>query len=102
MAMTCAVQQPEGQMVSRVRTVAFQGIEALPVDVQVMIAPGKMNIQMSRWINSGRADLRATEFQEIIRKFCRSASIRISVECVNSNPARRHRLVHIAMQLSGY
>lgn len=37
---------PEVQMVSRVRTVAFQGIEALPVDVQVMIAPGKMNIQI--------------------------------------------------------
>jgi hypothetical protein len=27
-------------MVSRVRTVAFQGFEAVPVDVQVMIAPG--------------------------------------------------------------
>ena len=33
-------------MVSRVRTVAFQGIEAVPVDVQVMIAPGKMNIHI--------------------------------------------------------
>lgn len=31
-------------MVSRVHTVAFQGIEAVPVDVQVMVAPGKMNI----------------------------------------------------------
>ena len=29
-------------MVSRVRTVAFQGIEAVPVDVQVMLAPGKV------------------------------------------------------------
>jgi len=33
-------------MVSRVGTVAFQGIEAVPVDVQVMIAPGKMNIHI--------------------------------------------------------
>jgi magnesium chelatase family protein len=33
-------------MVSRVSTVAFQGIEAVPVDVQVMIAPGKMNIHI--------------------------------------------------------
>lgn len=33
-------------MVSRVRTVAFQGIEAVPVDVQVMVAPGKMNIHI--------------------------------------------------------
>ena len=30
-------------MVSRVQTVAFRGVEALPVDVQVMIAPGKVN-----------------------------------------------------------
>ena len=38
-------------MVARVRTVAFQGIEAVPVDVQVMIAPGKVNMQMLGWIN---------------------------------------------------
>ena len=33
-------------MVARVKTVAFQGIEAIPVDVQVMVAPGKMGIQI--------------------------------------------------------
>ncbi len=33
-------------MVSRVSTVAFQGIEAVPVDVQVMISPGKMGMQI--------------------------------------------------------
>ncbi|GGA89838.1 ATPase AAA [Brucella endophytica] len=33
-------------MVSRVSTVAFQGIEAVPVDVQVMIAPGKMGMSI--------------------------------------------------------
>ncbi|TIP67026.1 magnesium chelatase domain-containing protein, partial [Mesorhizobium sp.] len=33
-------------MVARVRTVAFQGIEAVPVDVQVMIAPGKVNMHI--------------------------------------------------------
>nr|WP_167335229.1 hypothetical protein [Mesorhizobium erdmanii] len=38
-------------MVARVRTVAFQGIEAVPVDVQVMIAPGKVGIQMLKRIN---------------------------------------------------
>ncbi|WP_189340402.1 hypothetical protein [Mesorhizobium sp. M4B.F.Ca.ET.049.02.1.2] len=38
-------------MVARVRTVAFQGIEAVPVDVQVMIAPGKVGMQMVRRIN---------------------------------------------------
>jgi magnesium chelatase family protein len=33
-------------MVSRVRTVAFQGIEAVPVDVQVMVAPGKTGMSI--------------------------------------------------------
>jgi magnesium chelatase family protein len=33
-------------MVSRIKTVAFQGIEAVPVDVQVMVAPGKVGIQI--------------------------------------------------------
>nr|WP_082529520.1 magnesium chelatase domain-containing protein [Aurantimonas sp. Leaf443] len=33
-------------MVSRVKTVAFQGIEAIPVDVQVMVAPGKIGMQI--------------------------------------------------------
>lgn len=41
-------------MVSRVRTVAFQGIEAVPVDVQVMVAPGKVGMQMVRRINFKR------------------------------------------------
>ncbi len=33
-------------MVSRVTTVAFHGIEGVPVDVQVMIAPGKVGMQI--------------------------------------------------------
>ncbi|CAM5560512.1 magnesium chelatase family protein [Aquamicrobium terrae] len=33
-------------MVARVRTVAFQGIEAVPVDVQVMVAPGKVGMSI--------------------------------------------------------
>jgi magnesium chelatase family protein len=33
-------------MVSRISTVSFQGIEAVPVDVQVMIAPGKVNMHI--------------------------------------------------------
>ncbi|MEJ7608332.1 MAG: magnesium chelatase domain-containing protein [Bryobacteraceae bacterium] len=33
-------------MVSRVRTVAFQGIEAVPVDVQAMVAPGKVGMHI--------------------------------------------------------
>jgi magnesium chelatase family protein len=33
-------------MVARVSTVAFQGIEGAPVDVQVMIGPGKVNMHI--------------------------------------------------------
>ena len=33
-------------MVARVGTVAFQGIDGVPVDVQVMVAPGKIGIQI--------------------------------------------------------
>ncbi|MDZ5697340.1 YifB family Mg chelatase-like AAA ATPase [Chelativorans sp. M5D2P16] len=33
-------------MVSHVRTIAFEGIETVPVDVQVMVAPGKMGMQI--------------------------------------------------------
>ena len=33
-------------MVSKVNTVAFQGIDAKPVDVQVMIAPGKLHFSI--------------------------------------------------------
>lgn len=33
-------------MVGRVRTVAFQGIEGVPVDVQVMFGPGKIAVQI--------------------------------------------------------
>lgn len=33
-------------MVSRVLTVAFQGIDAVPVDVQVMVAPGKIGMSI--------------------------------------------------------
>ncbi len=40
-------------MVARVGTVAFQGIEAVPVDVQVMVAPGKMGMSIYGPINLG-------------------------------------------------
>lgn len=33
-------------MVSRVSTIAFQGIEGVPVDVQVMVGPGKMGMHI--------------------------------------------------------
>lgn len=33
-------------MVARVSTIAFQGIEGVPVEVQVMVAPGKIGINI--------------------------------------------------------
>ena len=33
-------------MVARVSTIAFQGIEGVPVDVQVMVAPGKIGMNI--------------------------------------------------------
>ncbi|MGB7432772.1 MAG: YifB family Mg chelatase-like AAA ATPase [Ahrensia sp.] len=33
-------------MVARVSTVSFQGVQAVPVDVQIMVAPGKMNMHI--------------------------------------------------------
>lgn len=33
-------------MVAHVSTVAFQGIQAVPVDVQIMVSPGKMNMHI--------------------------------------------------------
>ena len=49
-------------MVSRVRTVAFQGIDSVPVDVQVMIAPGKVGMQIV-----GLADKAVAESRERVQ-----------------------------------
>jgi len=47
----------KGRTVTRVRTVAFQGIEAQPVDVQVMIAPGKISrMNCPGLLGSGRVE----------------------------------------------
>ena len=37
------LEQRVVKMVAKVNTVAFQGVDAVPVDVQVMIAPGKLH-----------------------------------------------------------
>lgn len=49
-------------MVARTRTVAFQGIEAVPVDVQVQVASG-----MSAFTVVGLADKAVTESRERVR-----------------------------------
>lgn len=58
-------------MIARVTTVAFEGIEAIPVDVQIMVAPGKVGIQIV-----GLADKAVTESRERVqaalpRRVCR-------------------------------
>src|ERR1700755_2957986 len=49
-------------MQAKVRTVAFQGIDVLPIDVQVMIAPGTLAFAMV-----GLADKAGGESRERIR-----------------------------------
>ena len=49
-------------MVSHVSTVAFQGVEAVPVEVQVMVAPGKMGMQIV-----GLADKAVAESRERVQ-----------------------------------
>lgn len=49
-------------MVARIRTVAFQGIEAVPVDVQVMIVPGRVVMQIV-----GLADKAVAESRERVQ-----------------------------------
>lgn len=49
-------------MVSRVHTVAFQGIDAVPVDVQVMVAPGKLQMPIV-----GLPDKAVAESRERVR-----------------------------------
>ena len=49
-------------MVSRCTTIAFQGINAVPVDVQVMVGPGKMGMQIV-----GLADKAVSEARERVQ-----------------------------------
>ncbi|MEE9313994.1 MAG: YifB family Mg chelatase-like AAA ATPase [Rhizobiaceae bacterium] len=49
-------------MVARCTTIAFQGIQAVPVDVQVMVGPGKMSMQIV-----GLADKAVAESRERVQ-----------------------------------
>ncbi|MBY7649415.1 MAG: AAA family ATPase [Candidatus Liberibacter europaeus] len=49
-------------MISRIITVAFQGIEGIPVEVQVMVSPGRIGIQIV-----GLPDKAVTESRERIQ-----------------------------------
>src|SRR5690606_36895554 len=51
-----------GRMLARVTTIAFEGVEAIAVDVQVMVAPGKVGMQIV-----GLADKAVAESRERVQ-----------------------------------
>lgn len=69
-------------MVSRVRTVAFQGIEAVPVDVQVMVAPGEMNMHIV-----GLPDKAVAESRERVQAALHASGLSMPVKKVTVNLA---------------
>jgi len=69
-------------MVSRVSTVAFQGVEALPVDVQVMIAPGKVNMHIV-----GLPDKAVAESRERVQAALHASGLSMPAKKVTINLA---------------
>ena len=69
-------------MVTRVRTVVFQGIEALAVDVQVMIAPGKMGMHIV-----GLPDKAVAESRERVQAALHASGLSMPVKKVTVNLA---------------
>jgi magnesium chelatase family protein len=71
-------------MQARVRTVAFQGVDVLPVDVQVMIAPGTIAFAMV-----GLADKAVGESRERVRAALRALGLALPPQriSVNLSPA---------------
>ena len=71
-------------MQAKVRTVAFQGIDVLPIDVQVMIAPGTVAFAMV-----GLADKAVGESRERIRAALRALGLSLPSQriTVNLSPA---------------
>ena len=69
-------------MVARVRTVAFQGIEAVPVDVQVVAGPGKMGMHIV-----GLADKAVAESRERVRSAIHASGLSMPTKRVVVNLA---------------
>jgi magnesium chelatase family protein len=71
-------------MQAKVRTVAFQGIDVLPVDVQVLIAPGQIAFAMV-----GLADKAVGESRERVRAAFRALGLALPPQriTVNLSPA---------------
>ncbi len=71
-----------GLMVARVGTVAFHGIEAVPVDVQVMIAPGKMGMSIV-----GLPDKAVAESRERVQAALHASGLSMPAKRVTVNLA---------------
>ena len=69
-------------MVARVHTIAFQGIEAVPVDVQVMIAPGKINMHIV-----GLPDKAVAESRERVQAALHASGLSMPAKKVTVNLA---------------
>jgi magnesium chelatase family protein len=71
-------------MQARVQTVAFQGVEVVPVDVQVMIAPGTLGFPIV-----GLADKAVGESRERVRSALRALGLALPPQriSVNLSPA---------------
>ena len=69
-------------MQARVQTVAFQGVDTVPVDVQVMIAPGKKNIHIV-----GLPDKAVAESRERVQAALHASGLSLPAKKVTVNLA---------------
>ena len=71
-----------GQNVQRVTTVAFEGIEVRPVDVQVQVAPG-----MPAFAIVGLPDKAVSEARERVRSALIASGLTLPARCITINLA---------------
>ncbi|MGF0537604.1 YifB family Mg chelatase-like AAA ATPase [Agrobacterium sp. ES01] len=69
-------------MVARVSTVAFQGVDGVPVDVQVMVAPGKVGMQIV-----GLPDKAVAESRERVQAALHASGLSLPAKRVTVNLA---------------
>ena len=69
-------------MVAHVTTIAFEGIEAVPVDVQVMVAPGKVGMQIV-----GLGDKAVAESRERVQAALHASGLSMPAKKVTVNLA---------------
>jgi len=77
-----AAERKTQYMVAHIRTVAFSGVKALPVNVQVMLSPGKMGISIV-----GLPDKTVAESRERVQAALLASSIPLPVKKITINLA---------------